>query len=70
MKKVHCLKRFVFLVMTLGLITTFTSCDDDNEPKPNDPVLTDVVGDYTGKLQVVAPVPTEKKVKKLPKVRM
>ena len=58
MKKVHCLKRFVFLVMTLGLITTFTSCDDDNEPKPNDPVLTDVVGDYTGKLQVVAPVPT------------
>ena len=43
MKKVHCLKRFVFLVMTLGLITTFTSCDDDNEPKPNDPVLTVII---------------------------
>ena len=46
MEKVHCLKRFVFLVMALGLVTTFTSCDDDDEPKPNVPALTDVVGNY------------------------
>lgn len=40
MEKVHCLKRFVFLVMALGLVTIFTSCDDDDEPKPNVPALT------------------------------
>lgn len=61
MEKVHYLKRFVFLVMALGLVTTFTSCDDDNEPKPNAPALTDVVGDYTGKMQTayVSPLAEE-----------
>lgn len=54
MEKVHCLKRFVFLVMALGLVTTFTSCDDDDEPKPNVPALTDVVGNYAGKMQTIS----------------
>lgn len=55
MEKVHYLKRFMFLVMALGLVTTFVSCDDDDEPKPNSPVLTDVVGEYTGKMQILLP---------------
>ena len=57
MEKVHCLKRFVFLVMALGLVTTFTSCDDDDEPKPNVPALTDVVGNYAGKMQTTSVSP-------------
>ncbi|WP_303208905.1 DUF4840 domain-containing protein [Bacteroides oleiciplenus] len=57
MEKVHYLKRFMFLVMALGLVTTFVSCDDDDEPKPNSPALTDVVGDYTGKMQILLPTP-------------
>lgn len=50
MEKVHYLKRFMFLVMAFGLVTTFTSCDDDDEPNPNSPALTDVVGKYTGEM--------------------
>lgn len=57
MEKVHCLKRFVFLVMALGLVTIFTSCDDDDEPKPNVPALTDVVGNYAGKMQTTSVSP-------------
>lgn len=61
MEKVHYLKRFMFLVMAFGLVTTFTSCDDDDEPNPNSPALTDVVGKYTGTMEtiVVAPATEE-----------
>ena len=66
MEKVHYLKRFMFLVMVLGLITTFVSCDDDDEPKPNSPALTDVVGDYTGKMQILFPNPTAEEGEETP----
>lgn len=69
MEKVHCLKRFVFLVMALGLVTTFTSCDDDDEPKPNVPALTDVVGNYAGKCKLHLFLLLQKRVKNL-RVRM
>lgn len=59
MEKVYSLKRFVFLVMILGLMPVFTSCDDENDPKPNAPELTDVVGDYTGKMQILTINPRE-----------
>ena len=57
MEKVHYLKRFMFLVMAFGLVTTFTSCDDDDEPNPNSPALTDVVGKYTGTMETIVVAP-------------
>lgn len=57
MEKLYYLKRFLFLVLALGLVTTFISCDDDDEPKPELPALTDVEGNYIGKMLVLLPNP-------------
>lgn len=57
MEKLYYLKRFLYLVLALGLVTTFISCDDGDEPKPELPALTDVEGNYIGKMLVLLPNP-------------
>lgn len=59
MKKLHYVKSLMFLVAALGLTTTFTSCDDDDDPKPVVPALTDVEGSYSGKMLALLPPPTD-----------
>ncbi len=66
MEKVHYLKRFMFFVMAFGLVTTFVSCDDDDEPKPTVPVLTDVVGKYAGTMETLVAVPAAEEGEETP----
>lgn len=52
MKRVCCLNRFFMLIMALGLITTFSSCSNDDDQIPVQ-TLKDVDGKYTGKMLTV-----------------
>lgn len=47
-KKVRCFNRFVFLVVALGLITTFTACSNDDDSDIPVYSLKDVNGNYSG----------------------
>ena len=47
-KKVRCFNRFVFLVVALGLITTFTACSNDDDSDIPVYSLKDVDGNYSG----------------------
>ena len=49
-KKTCCFNRFAFLVMSLGLIATFTACSSDNDSDIPVYSLKDVEGNYSGNM--------------------
>lgn len=49
-KKACCFNRFAFLVMSLGLIATFTACSSDNDSDIPVYSLKDVEGNYSGNM--------------------
>ena len=49
-KKACCFNRFAFLVMSLGLIATFTACSSDNASAIPVYSLKDVEGNYSGNM--------------------
>ena len=49
-KKACCFNRFAFLVMSLGLIATFTACSSDDESDIPVYSLKDVEGNYSGNM--------------------
>jgi len=49
-KKDCCFNRFAFLVMSLGLIATFTACSSDNDSDIPVYSLKDVEGNYSGNM--------------------
>ena len=50
-KKACCFNRFAFLVMSLGLIATFTACSSDNDSDIPVYSLKDVEGNYSGNMR-------------------
>ena len=50
MKKACCFNRFAFLVVSLGLITTFTACSSDDDSDIPVYSLKDVDGNYSGNM--------------------
>ena len=49
-KKICCFNRFAFLVMSLGLIATFTACSSDDDSDIPVYSLKDVEGNYSGNM--------------------
>ena len=49
-KKTCCFNRFAFLVMSLGLIATFTACSSDDDSDIPVYSLKDVEGNYSGNM--------------------
>ena len=49
-KKACCFNRFAFLVMSLGLIATFTACSSDDDSDIPVYSLKDVEGNYSGNM--------------------
>lgn len=52
MKTILNLKKSIFFVTALAIMTSFTSCSDDDDPKT--PSVTDVYGSYKGKMSIAS----------------
>ena len=52
MKTILNLKKSIFFVTALAIMTSFTACSDDDDPKT--PSVTDVYGSYKGKMSIAS----------------
>jgi hypothetical protein len=55
MRKESKLKHLFVSLMILGCSFGYTACSDDDDPVKGPPVLTDVYGEYSGKMTIVMP---------------